>query len=473
MKFSELNIHKDLLRGIAGAGFTEPMPVQEETLKHSLKGIDVLVQSQTGTGKTAAFLITIFHLFQSKNSAKKRKALIITPTRELAIQIEKEAKLLGKFLKLNIGSFYGGVGYFHQEKLLKQGTDIIIGTPGRLLDFNDQRKVSFKDIGFLVIDEADRMFDMGFLPDIRKIIRRSSARSERQTMLFSATLDSKTRELAREFMIQPVSVRIRPEEITVDRITQTMYHVSSKEKINLVLGILKKESPKNALIFTNMKRQTVQVANHLNYNGFRSQHISGDLSQKKRLSVLEKFKSGEVPLLVATDVAARGLHIEDLEMIINYDLPGECENYIHRIGRTARAGKSGKAITLACDKYIHNLEAIESFLNTKIPVKYALDEMFLPSKSQGMRFDTREKPKQYPKMRKPFSKVKKISAGRDKEKSGRKNRGKIFPQEKTKPPQPKTATVDRLDYYRQKYGEKFNVKPHQSIPVNDRITKNG
>lgn len=376
MKFTECSFDKEIFKGIEDAGFTDLMPVQKETFPHSLKGRDVLVQSQTGTGKTATFLLTIFQHYNNGNSGRNKKALIVTPTRELAIQIEKEAILLGSHLDLKIGCFYGGVGYFHQEKLIQQGVDIIIGTPGRLLDFNYQDKLSFKNLGFLVIDEADRMFDMGFLPDLQKIMRRSSSPSDRQTMLFSATLDDKTKGLARNFMNDPASVRIRPEEVAVKQISQVMYHVGSREKPNLLLGILKKETPKNVLIFTNMKRVAERVARQLQINGFHCEHISGDLAQSKRMRVLEQFKTGKLPILVATDVAARGLHIDDLEMIINYDLPGDCENYVHRIGRTARAGKTGKAITLACEMYIQNLDAIEDFLSEKIPVEYAEDDMF-------------------------------------------------------------------------------------------------
>jgi ATP-dependent RNA helicase RhlB len=475
MNFTELNLHQDILNGIDDAGFTSLMPVQEETLKHSLTGNDVAVQSQTGTGKTAAFLITIFHHFKNEKTTKNKKALIVTPTRELALQIEKEAKLLGGHLNLTIGCFYGGVGYYQQEKLIKQGVDVIIGTPGRLLDFNYQKKLSFDNIGFLVIDEADRMFDMGFLPDIRKIIRNSSSRNSRQTMLFSATLDNETRHIAKEFMNRPVPVRIRPEEIAVNRITQVLYHVSNKEKINLTLGILKKENPRNALIFTNMKQDTVQIANHLNYNGFKCLHISGDLPQKKRISVLEQFKAGEIPFLVATDVAARGLHIDDLEMIINYDLPGDCENYVHRIGRTARAGKSGKAITLACEKYIYNLEAIEAFLNKKIPVEFASDEMFPKSKSEGLRFGNTRKPRRDSQNKKPYSAGKKTRTLRKKslpandekrkdhpgdqgsrKKFGPKTRGNISKKNQTIPP--KATVEERLAYYKKKYKEHFNIQ---------------
>lgn len=391
MKFTELKLDKNILKGVEEAGFTTLMPVQEATLAYTLKGRDATVQSQTGTGKTAAFLITIFHHFLDKNNTRNKKALIITPTRELAVQIEKDAKLLGRFLPFTIGSFYGGIGYHEQEELLRKNVDIIIGTPGRLLDFHYQRKLDFKQMGYVVIDEADRLFDMGFAPDITRMMRNAASPSQRQTMLYSATLDVNTRRLAREFMNSPAKVEITPEQVTVDTITQVLYHVAQKEKLNLMLGVLKREAPKNALIFTNTKRAAHQVARHLEYNGYICLHISGDLPQNKRLKVIEDFKSGKLPFLVATDVAARGLHIEGLEMIINYDLPGDPENYVHRIGRTARAGKTGKAVSLACEDYVYNLDAIETFIGMKIPVAVAQDEFFEKSKSQGMVFNVKDK----------------------------------------------------------------------------------
>jgi ATP-dependent RNA helicase RhlB len=391
MKFTELKLDKNILKGVEEAGFTTLMPVQEATLAFTLKGRDATVQSQTGTGKTAAFLITIFHHFLDKNNTRSKRALIITPTRELAVQIETDAKQLGRYLPFTIGSFYGGIGYHEQEELLRKNVDIIIGTPGRLLDFHYQRKLDFKQMGYVVIDEADRLFDMGFAPDIQRIMRNSASASQRQTMLYSATLDVNTRRLAREFMNSPAKVEITPEQVTVNTITQVLYHVAQREKLNLMLGILKKEAPKNALIFTNTKRAAHQVARHLEYNGYICLHISGDLAQNKRLKVIEDFKSGKLPFLVATDVAARGLHIEGLEMIINYDLPGDPENYVHRIGRTARAGKSGKAVSLACEDYVYNLDAIETFINMKIPVAVAQDEFFEKSKSQGMIFNVKDK----------------------------------------------------------------------------------
>jgi len=498
MKFSVLNLNENLMKGIHDAGFSKCMPVQEKTFVHTLKGKDVAVQSQTGTGKTAVFLITIFQHFISGGPVKMKKALIIAPTRELAVQIEKEAKLLGKYLDYTIGSFYGGVGYYLQEQLLKKDVDIMVGTPGRLLDLNQKGLLDFKKIGYFIIDEADRLLDMGFLPDIRRVLSKMVPCSKRQTMLFSATLDSNTRNIAYEHMNDPVKIEISTEQITVDKITQELYHVAKKEKMNLLLGVMKKEMPKNALIFTNMKTTAAKVAKHLEYNGYKCLHISGDLSQKKRLSIMENFKAGNLPFLVATDVAARGLHIDDLELIINYDLPGDCENYVHRIGRTARAGKSGKAISLACEQFVYNLEAIEDFIDMKVPVKYAEDNLFEVDKGAGKVFipgrgrdrnrppRSREKSAHRKAGGKPRKKTgsaphpashsspRKKSRPEDKPqkvKSGKPPTGTEHRKKKSKPKpasssssrHPQTAKKrgsleDRLEYYRNKYGDNFNVK---------------
>ena len=385
MIFEQLQLQPQLLRGIADMGFTELTQVQEKTLGFSLAGKDVAVQSQTGTGKTAAFLITIFQRQQAVAVAW-RKALIIAPTRELAVQIEAEAKLIGRHLNLKIGCFYGGVGYNRQEALLKRGVDIMVGTPGRLLDLEQKGTLSMKNIGFLVIDEADRLFDMGFLPDIRKILRRVPALQYRQTMLFSATLSGPALQIAREYMNDPEKIEVTPEKITVDTITQELYHVGSREKISLLLGILKRDNPRSVLFFTNMKCDAERLSRRLELNGFANEFLTGDLAQSRRLRIIDDFKSGKVLFLVATDVAARGLHIEGLDMVVNFDLPGESENYVHRIGRTARAGKSGKAVTLACEKYISNLEGIETLINAKIPVVFPEDDMFMRDKSRGLIF---------------------------------------------------------------------------------------
>jgi ATP-dependent RNA helicase RhlB len=388
MNFEQLQLNAPLLRGIADMGFTELTPVQEKTLGITLAGRDVAVQSQTGTGKTAAFLITIFQRQQAV-AAAWRKALIIAPTRELAVQIEAEAKLIGRHLNLKVGCFYGGVGYNRQEAQLKRGVDIMVGTPGRLLDLEQKGTLTMRNVGFLVIDEADRLFDMGFLPDIRKILRRVSALQYRQTMLFSATLSAPALQLAREYMNQPEKISITPENMTVDTITQELYHVGSREKVSLLLGILKKENPKSVLIFTNMKHDAERLSRRLELNGYANEFLTGDLAQSRRQRIIDDFKSGKVLFLVATDVAARGLHIDDLDMVVNFDLPGESENYVHRIGRTARAGKSGKAVTLACEKYVTNLEGIQTLINAKIPVVFPEDDMFLRDKSRGLIFKPR------------------------------------------------------------------------------------
>ena len=385
MKFSELNLHKDLMQGIEEAGFTDCLPVQERTYEHTLKSRDVMVQSQTGSGKTAAFLVSIFQLFTEDSYKNQKRALIIAPTRELAVQIEDEARILGANLPYRTGCFYGGVGYEQQHNLLQKGVDIVIGTPGRLIDLNQSRKLNFGDIGILVIDEADRLFDMGFLPDIRKMVKKMPDISRRQTMLFSATLTGRVRELAMEYMNDPVEIEVAPEQVTVDTVTQCLYHVARDEKMSLLLGLMKKENPSSALIFTNMKTTAIRVARQLEHNGFGCEYIIGDLPQKQRLKIINAMKAGTIHILVATDVAARGLHINDLDLVVNYDLPADPEAYVHRIGRTARAGKKGKAITLVCERYVYGLEAIESLINMKIPVGWAEEAEYLEDKSAGMR----------------------------------------------------------------------------------------
>ncbi len=382
MKFNEFDLDEKILKGIEDAGFVNCTEVQAESLKYTLKGRDILVQSQTGTGKTAAFMIPLYHLLLNNEKMKNKKVLILAPTRELVIQIEKEGKLLGKYLDLKIQSFYGGVGYNQQENAMKEGVDIYVGTPGRLIDFASSGKIKFSEFGILVIDEADRMFDMGFFPDIKRMMKRMAAPSERISMLFSATLSSKVKNLAWEYMNDPAEVTISGGQVTVDKIKQVLYHVGTNEKINLLLGILKTENPQNALVFTNTKQDAVRVAARLAGNGYECSYIIGDLPQNKRTRIIENIKSGKLKYLVATDVAARGLHINDLDLVINFDIPEDYENYVHRIGRTARAGKAGMAVTFACEKFVYGLEAIESYIKMKIPVEWAGDEMFAEDQSK-------------------------------------------------------------------------------------------
>ncbi len=385
MNFNELKIESRLLQGIADRGYKEMTAVQEQSLAVTLQGKDVAVQSQTGTGKTAAFLITLFEHMLHNSAPNGKKALIIVPTRELAVQIEKEAKLLNRHMGFAIGSFYGGVGYDRQLALLKKGSDIVIGTPGRLLDLSARGHLKLRNIEILVIDEADRLFDMGFFPDIKKLLREMPPRSARQNMLFSATLNRISRKIAFEHFNHPVSIEVTPEQLTVDKIIQELYHVKSHLKMNLMLGILKAQAPQNALIFTNMRHSAFRLSKKLQLNGFRSQHLTGDLPQNQRLRVIDNFMAGKFAILVATDVAARGLQIDDLEMVINYDIPQDCENYVHRIGRTARAGNSGKAISLASEGTANHLKAIESFIGMKIPVPAMGFDLFATDMSEGLR----------------------------------------------------------------------------------------
>ncbi|MGB2764060.1 MAG: DEAD/DEAH box helicase [Candidatus Aminicenantaceae bacterium] len=389
MDFIKLKLEPRLLHGIVDRGYKEMTAVQEQTLTKTLQGMDVAVQSQTGTGKTAAFLITLFERMFYDSASKRKKALVIVPTRELAVQIEKEAQLLNRHMGFTIGSFYGGVGYARQLALLKKGLDIAIGTPGRLLDLSERGHLKLRDIGRLVIDEADRLFDMGFLPDIKKLLQRMPPRKARQSMLFSATMNRVSRKIAAENLNRPVFIEVTPERLTVDTILQELYHVKSHIKMNLMLGILKAQAPQSALIFTNMRHSAFRLSKKLQSNGFRSRHLTGDLPQSKRLKIIDDFMAGKFALLVATDVAARGLHIDNLEMVINYDLPQDCENYVHRIGRTARAGNSGKAISLASEGTANYLKAIESFINMKIPVQTADIDLFATDRS--LEFSSRKR----------------------------------------------------------------------------------
>ena len=385
MKFEELDLDSRLLQATRDAGFTACTPVQEQTFVYSLIGADVAVQSQTGTGKTAAFLITIYQLFLEQRSLDDRIALIVAPTRELADQIEMDARQLGKHLDFSIASFYGGVGYDKQERALAAGVRVAIGTPGRLLDFAKQRKLDLGQVGILVIDEADRLFDMGFIPDLRRLIRQMPGRDERITMLYSATLSTRVKSLAWEHMKNPAEITITPERVTVEEITQELYHVPRERKLSLLLGILAREPRRNALIFTNTKQVAFEVATRLQRNGLTCEYIIGDLPQRKRQRLIDDLKAGELQYLVATDVAARGLHIEELDLVLNFDLPEYSENYVHRIGRTARAGRTGKAIALACEEYVFALEGIEEFIRMPIPAVTAGAELYAEDASAGMR----------------------------------------------------------------------------------------
>ncbi|HEY3309816.1 MAG TPA: DEAD/DEAH box helicase [Desulfuromonadaceae bacterium] len=379
MRFEELVLPEQVQQGILEAGFTECTPIQESTLPISLLGKDVAGQAQTGTGKTAAFLVTMFTrlLSAAKTNDGQPRALILAPTRELVVQIEQDAQLLGKHCGFTIQPIYGGVDYMKQRNALAEGADVIIGTPGRLIDYLKQKIYSLKSIEMLIIDEADRMFDMGFIADLRFILRRLPPFDKRQNLMFSATLNQRVMELAYEFMNGPEKVSVTPEKLTAERVEQVLFHCSRKEKFPLLLGLLRKEGMERTMIFINTKREGEYLHDRLNANGFPCRIISGDVDQKKRLRILEEFKNGKLPILIATDVASRGLHIDGVSHVINYDLPQDCEDYVHRIGRTARAGAEGKAISLADEDGALYLEAIEEYIRHKIPTEWAEDDLFV------------------------------------------------------------------------------------------------
>ncbi len=386
MKFSELEMHPDLRRGIDEAGYVDCMPVQEQVYPHAFKGEDIYAQSQTGTGKTAAFLVSIFQRMMTEEDWRHRKALILAPTRELAAQIEEEAQKLGRHLPIKMASFFGGVSYGPQVDALRNGAQMLVGTPGRIIDLVQQGKMMLGDVGFLVVDEADRMFDMGFVDDLRKLLRYLPSAERRQTYLFSATLNFRVKNLAWEYMHEPKEIVIAAETVTVDMVTQELYHVGAHEKMRVLLGILEREKPKSALIFCNQKFMVEEVARRLGINGVECEFIMGDLPQSQRLKIIDNLKAGRLEILVATDVAARGLDVEALDLVVNYDVPLDAESYVHRIGRTARAGKAGKAVTLACEKFVYGLPAVEKYIEMKLPVFPVTEDLLKEDKSAELRF---------------------------------------------------------------------------------------
>jgi ATP-dependent RNA helicase RhlB len=372
--FSDFGLAPELMQGIEDAGFSKCTPIQAETLPVALAGKDVAGQAQTGTGKTAAFLIAVYnHLLNTPADDRRKpsqpRALMLAPTRELAIQIHSDAEVIGRHTGLKLALAYGGTGYDEQRDRIAAGVDILIGTPGRLIDYFKQHVYDLKQIDALVLDEADRMFDLGFIKDIRYMMRRCPPPEERLGLLFSATLSHRVQELAYEHMNNPVHVDIEPEKVTAERVRQVVYHTSNDEKIPLLIGILNHVDPTRSIVFVNTKRAAERVWGFLEGNGFKSAMLSGDVPQKKRQRLLGEFQEGKLPILVATDVAARGLHIPDVSHVFNFDLPQDAEDYVHRIGRTARIGKDGDAVSFACEEFVYSLPEIEQYIGHKIPVE--------------------------------------------------------------------------------------------------------
>jgi len=375
LRFDSLDLHPAMRSGIADAGFEYCTPIQASTLPIALKQEDVAGQAQTGTGKTAAFLIAAYQRLltsdepeKEEGARKQPRVFILAPTRELAIQIGSDADELGKHTDFKVGLAYGGTGYEQQRRTIENGIDLLIGTPGRIIDYFKQGVFKLDEIQVVILDEADRMFDLGFIKDIRYLLRRLPTPEKRLNMLFSATLSMKVMELAYEHMNEPELIRIEPDKITADRVRQAIFFPSNPDKIRLLVGLIREMGSGRIMVFVNMKREAERLQAYLQANGIDASAISGDVPQKKRMSLLKRFQSGELPVLIGTDVASRGLHIPDVQYVINYDLPQDSEDYVHRVGRTARAGASGDAISFGCETYAVALPDIEAFIGHKIPV---------------------------------------------------------------------------------------------------------
>ena len=411
-RFEDMGLVPALLKGVMEAGFERCTPIQAQALPLALAGRDVAGQARTGTGKTAAFLIAAMDRVlrgaasaaeaapaggggpahgEGRGAAAAESApaggrggppcrpriYIVAPTRELAIQIHKDAVAIGRHTGLAMGVVYGGTGYDRQRRMIEEGLDILIGTPGRLIDYHRQRLYDLRSVEVFVLDEADRMFDLGFIRDIRYLFRRLRPPAERLSFLFSATLSQRVLELAYEHMNEATLIDTRPpDRVVVDEVTQRLFHVGQDEKIPLLLGLLRKPEVERAMVFVNTRQMADRLGAALEGNGFAAAVLSGDVPQRRRLALLEQFHTGRVAILVATDVAARGLHIPGVTHVFNYDLPQDPEDYVHRIGRTARVGAKGEAVSLACDRFVYSLEDIEELLGSRIPAE-RVDESML------------------------------------------------------------------------------------------------
>jgi ATP-dependent RNA helicase RhlB len=423
VRFDSFDLDPRILHGLSDAGFSYCTPIQAEALPIALAGRDVAGQAQTGTGKTAAFLLAILQRLLTaepqhgnkhghkhdrhhrseierasgtsredesgatavqdaedghRASRAHPRALVVAPTRELAVQIHKDTLALARHTGFRVGLVFGGTGYQQQREDIAAGIDILIGTPGRLIDYFKQHVFSLKSIEAVVLDEADRMFDLGFIKDIRFLIKRMPPPDERLGMLFSATLSYRVLELAYEHMNHPQLVKIESDKVTAERVRQCCYMTANSEKIPLLIGLVRSWEDPRAMVFVNTKREADRVWGYLQGNGINTAVLSGDVPQKKRLSLLKRFTDGDLPVLVGTDVAARGLHIPDVSHVVNYDLPEDAEDYVHRIGRTARAGAEGDAISFVCETYAFCLPDIERFIGAKIPVAHLESDLLVP-----------------------------------------------------------------------------------------------
>jgi ATP-dependent RNA helicase RhlB len=379
VSFSDLDLPEALQSSVTELGFTHLTRVQAEVLPLSLQGRDVVAQAQTGSGKTAAYLLTILNSLlrdPDRREAGVPGALIIAPTRELAVQIAKDSEALAAHTELKTHVVFGGIDYKRQRDELARGTDLLVGTPGRLIDYHKQRAYSLRHTQIVVIDECDRLFDMGFAEDLHWILRRLPHPQQRQSLMFTATLSYRVMTLGWRQMNNPAEIIINPEQLTPETIQQELYHVASREKLSLLLGLLEREGSSRTMIFANTRHGAKRLVDELRRHGYVCRALTGNVIQTKRLRVLDDFREGRLAILVATDVASRGLHIEGVSHVINFDLPQDAEDYVHRVGRTARVGAEGKAISLACEDYVYSLDAIQQLVGYEIPTVFADDSLF-------------------------------------------------------------------------------------------------
>ncbi len=378
--FARLNLPEPLERAILDLGFQNTTPVQAQVLPHSLDGADIIAQAQTGTGKTAAFLLSIISYDLENPTLDSRPpgtpfALIIAPTRELVMQIASDAESLIKYTDISVATLVGGMDYEKQKIKLKKQVDIVVATPGRLLDFARSNIVDLSDVEIMIIDEADRMLSMGFIPDVKSIVSRTPRKQNRQTQLFSATYSEDIKRLSASWTLDPVRIEIAPEQVAVDTVEQKVFLTSEDEKYKVLYNLIKVNKIERVLVFANRRDQCRNLESKLRRHGFKTGLLAGDVPQKKRIGTLEAFKSGEVEILVATDVAGRGLHIDDITHVINYNLPEDPEDYVHRIGRTGRAGTEGISVTLACENDSFMLPSIEALLGSSLPCENPPEEL--------------------------------------------------------------------------------------------------
>ena len=426
--FRELNLPEPLLKATDELGFSNCTEIQGLSLPVIARGSDIAAQAQTGTGKTAAFLLGSFARLLNHESSERRKdqprMLVIAPTRELAMQIKKDADSLGKYTDLKCSVVYGGIDYDKQRKELAAGVDVLIGTPGRLIDYFKQKVFDLQKLEICVLDEADRMFDLGFIADIRFLLRRMPPPGERRSMLFSATLSHRVMELAYEHMDNPEPIKTETTGVTAEGVSQSLYQPASDEKIPLLLGLLGTLKPPRAIVFVNTKRAAEKIEGFLLGNDVACGTLSGDVRQSKRQRILADFTAGNLPVLIATDVAARGLHIDDVTHVFNYDLPQQAEDYVHRIGRTARAGTQGIAVSFACENYSFSLPEIQQYIGQSIPLEMITDELLVTPK--------------------PAKRVERdrASSGPPGKNSRGSNRNRAKPSSKSSNPSPKPASSD-------------------------------